>query len=170
MIRVGELGNQGFRCKWGWLSGLATASTHFATSIYCCTCFLNESPPSPYHTIAFDHHSKFVSPGPHILQVYLVFLILSAAVFPAFAPESPRRPGRLAREIPTFADTVAAEKSQTVWVLSRPLVLHLACISQSALHLQRASKISKEPISTTAIAYLLRHCSAHLSLHRLSLL
>jgi predicted PurR-regulated permease PerM len=46
--------------------------------------------------------------GPHILQVYLVFLILSAGVVHAFAPEFHGRPGRLAREIPTFADTVAS--------------------------------------------------------------
>ena len=46
--------------------------------------------------------------GPHILQVYLVFLILLASVFHAFAPEFHGRPGRLAREIPTFADTVAS--------------------------------------------------------------
>jgi predicted PurR-regulated permease PerM len=45
--------------------------------------------------------------GPHILQVYLAFLILLAAVFHAFGPEFHGRPGRLAREIPTFADTVA---------------------------------------------------------------
>jgi predicted PurR-regulated permease PerM len=46
--------------------------------------------------------------GPHILQVYLVFLILLASVFHAFEPEIHGRPGRLAREIPTFADTVAS--------------------------------------------------------------
>ena len=46
--------------------------------------------------------------GPHILQVYLVFLILLASVFHAFAPEFHGRPGRLVREIPTFADTVAS--------------------------------------------------------------
>lgn len=46
--------------------------------------------------------------GPHILQVYLVFLILLASVFHAFGPEFHGRPGRLAREIPTFADTVAS--------------------------------------------------------------
>ncbi len=46
--------------------------------------------------------------GPHILQVYLAFLILLASVFHAFAPEFHGRPGRLAREIPTIADTVAS--------------------------------------------------------------
>jgi len=46
--------------------------------------------------------------GPHIVQVYLVFLIVLASVFHAFAPEFHGRPGRLAREIPTFADTVAS--------------------------------------------------------------
>jgi predicted PurR-regulated permease PerM len=46
--------------------------------------------------------------GPHILQVYLVFLILLASVFHAFAPEFHGRSARLAREIPTFADTVAS--------------------------------------------------------------
>src|ERR1700680_2604381 len=46
--------------------------------------------------------------GLHIVQVYLVFLILLASVFHAFAPEFHGRPGRLAREIPTFADTVAS--------------------------------------------------------------
>jgi predicted PurR-regulated permease PerM len=46
--------------------------------------------------------------GPHILQVYLVFLISLASVFHAFGPEFHGRPGRLAREIPTFADTVAS--------------------------------------------------------------
>jgi predicted PurR-regulated permease PerM len=46
--------------------------------------------------------------GPHIFQVYLVFLILSACMVHAFAPEFHGRPGKLAGEIPTFADTVAS--------------------------------------------------------------
>lgn len=46
--------------------------------------------------------------GPHIVQAYLVFLILLASVFHAFAPQLHERPGRLAREIPAFADTVAS--------------------------------------------------------------
>jgi predicted PurR-regulated permease PerM len=46
--------------------------------------------------------------GPHILQVYLAFLILLASVFHAFGPEFHGRPGRLAREIPTIADTVSS--------------------------------------------------------------
>ena len=46
--------------------------------------------------------------GPHIFQVYLVFLLLLAAVFHAFAPEFHGRPGRLVRELPAFADAVAS--------------------------------------------------------------
>ena len=46
--------------------------------------------------------------GPHILQVYLVFLILLASVFHAFAPEFHGRSGRLLREIPMLADQVAS--------------------------------------------------------------
>jgi predicted PurR-regulated permease PerM len=46
--------------------------------------------------------------GPHILQVYLVFLILLASVFHAFVPELHGQPGRLLREIPMLADKVAS--------------------------------------------------------------
>jgi predicted PurR-regulated permease PerM len=46
--------------------------------------------------------------GPHIFQVYLVFVVLLASVFHAFSPEFHGRPGRLVREIPTFADSVAS--------------------------------------------------------------
>jgi len=46
--------------------------------------------------------------GPHIFQVYLVFLILLASVFHAFAPEFHGRPGRLLREIPMLTDKVAS--------------------------------------------------------------
>lgn len=46
--------------------------------------------------------------GPHILQVYLVFLFLLASVFHALAPEFHRPSSSLVREIPTLADNVAS--------------------------------------------------------------
>ena len=62
------------------------------------------------HVKLLQRHSLWFKnlKGPHILQVYLAFLILLASVFHAFGPEFHRRPGRLAREIPTIADTVAS--------------------------------------------------------------
>jgi predicted PurR-regulated permease PerM len=62
------------------------------------------------HVKFLQRHSLFFKSlkGPHILQVYLAFLILLASVFHAFASEFHGRPGGIVREIPTFADTVAS--------------------------------------------------------------
>lgn len=62
------------------------------------------------HVKFLQKHSLFFKglKGPHIFQAYLVFLILLACVFHAFAPELHGRAGRLVREIPVFADTVAS--------------------------------------------------------------
>jgi len=46
--------------------------------------------------------------GPHILQVYLVFLILLASIVHAFGPELHGRSGRLVPQISGFADSVAS--------------------------------------------------------------
>ena len=64
---------------------------------------------NPHVKFLQRHSLLFKNPkGPHILQVYLILLLSLASVFHAFAPEFHGRPGKLAREIPTFADTVAS--------------------------------------------------------------
>lgn len=64
-----------------------------------------------------DPHVKFLQRhsllfknlrGPHILQVYLVFLILLASVVHAFGPEFHRPSGSLMRQIPALANNVAS--------------------------------------------------------------
>jgi len=62
------------------------------------------------HVKFLQRHSLFFKSlrGPHIFQVYLVFLLLLASVFHAFAPEFNRSSSSLVREIPMLADNVAS--------------------------------------------------------------
>lgn len=56
-----------------------------------------------------QRHSLFFKDlrGPHIVEVYLAFLILAALVIHGLAPELHRHPGRFLNQIPAIADRVS---------------------------------------------------------------